>query len=149
MLKGISPLISPDILRALAAMGHGDYIALCDANCPAESFGRTGGALVLRADGISATELLRAILDIMPVDQSYPHPFLLGNKTKADAHIPTPIWDEFHLHTILGVRLRLNRKNGMIFAASSLMDMQSFKPVNVRCMGILPFARAWLNRKGE
>lgn len=42
MLKGISPLISPDILRALAAMGHGDYIALCDANCPAESFGRTG-----------------------------------------------------------------------------------------------------------
>ena len=95
MLKGISPLISPDILRALAAMGHGDYIALCDANCPVESFGRTGGALVLRADGISATELLRAILDIVPVDQSYPHPFLLGNKTKADAHIPTPIWDEF------------------------------------------------------
>ena len=95
MLKGISPLLSPDILRALAAMGHGDYIALCDANCPVETFGRNGGALVLHADGISATDLLRAILDIMPVDESYPYPFLIGNKTAADRNIEPPIWDEF------------------------------------------------------
>lgn len=95
MLKGISPLLSPDLLRALMAMGHGDYIALCDANCPVEMFGREGGARVLRADGISAPDLLKAILDIMPVDESYPHPFLLGNKTANDAHIETPIWDTF------------------------------------------------------
>ena len=95
MLKGISPLLSPDILRALAAMGHGDYIALCDANCPVESFGRKGGARVLYADGVSATDLLRAILAVMPVDKSYPHPFLIGNKTEADRNIETPIWDDF------------------------------------------------------
>lgn len=95
MLKGISPLLSPDILRALAAMGHGDYVALCDANCTVEAFGRKGGAQVLYADGISATDMLRAILDIMPVDESYAHPFLLGNKSPADRDIPTPIWDEF------------------------------------------------------
>ena len=95
MLKNISPLLSPDLLHALASMGHGDYIALCDANCPVESFGMRGGARVLYADGINATDLLRAILDIMPVDESYPRPFLIGNKTQADQHIQTPIWDEF------------------------------------------------------
>lgn len=95
MLKGISPLLSPDLLRALAAMGHGDYIALCDANCPVETFGRDGGAIVLRADAVPATALMRAILDVMPVDESYPHPFLIGDKTQADAQIGTPIWDEF------------------------------------------------------
>lgn len=95
MLKGISPLLSPALLKALAEMGHGDYIALCDANCPVEMFSRQGGALALRADGIGAVPLLRAILDIMPVDESYPKPFLMGKKTAADQDIPTPIWDEF------------------------------------------------------
>lgn len=95
MLKGISPLLSPKLLKLLAEMGHGDYIALCDANCPVEMFSRTGGAIAVRADGISATDLMRAILDIMPVDRSYPKPFVIGNKTEADKEIPCPIWDEF------------------------------------------------------
>lgn len=95
MLKGISPLISPELLKVLAEMGHGDYIALCDANCPVEMFSRTGGAIAVRADGISATELMRAILDIMPVDQSYSKPFMIGNKTEADKDICCNIWEDF------------------------------------------------------
>ncbi len=55
MLKGISPLISPELLKVLCEMGHGDEIVLADANFPAESMGQR----VVRADGIGAAELLR------------------------------------------------------------------------------------------
>lgn len=60
MLKGISPLISPELLKVLCEMGHGDEIVLADANFPAESMGQR----VVRADGIGAAELLRAILPL-------------------------------------------------------------------------------------
>ena len=56
MLKGISPLISPELLKVLCEMGHGDEIVLADANFPAESMGQR----VVRADGIGAAELLRS-----------------------------------------------------------------------------------------
>ncbi|MDD4112243.1 MAG: RbsD/FucU domain-containing protein [Herbinix sp.] len=95
MLKNIPPIISPELLKVLAEMGHGDYIVLCDANCPVDMFCRNGGAIKLRADGISATELLKAILELMPIDQSVPTPFVIGNKTEYDKGIPCPIWDEF------------------------------------------------------
>ena len=65
MLKGISPLISPELLKVLCEMGHGDEIVLADANFPAESMGQR----VVRADGIGAAELLRAILPLFPLDQ--------------------------------------------------------------------------------
>lgn len=64
MLKGISPLLSPDLLRALRAMGHGDDIAVVDANFPAASSARR----LVRADGHSATDMLEAILTLLPID---------------------------------------------------------------------------------
>ena len=64
MLKGIPPLLGPELLHALRAMGHGDEIAIVDANYPAESAGPT----VVRLDGQSATEVLDAILTVMPLD---------------------------------------------------------------------------------
>ena len=54
MLKGISPLISPELLKTLAEMGHGDEIILSDAHFPAHSM----GIPVLRADGIRVAPLL-------------------------------------------------------------------------------------------
>jgi L-fucose mutarotase len=68
MLKGIDPLLSPDLLQALQAMGHGDEIAIVDANYPAES----AGPPVIRADGISATAILDAILSLLPLDDFVP-----------------------------------------------------------------------------
>ena len=65
MLKGISPLLSPDLLAALSRMGHGDELVLGDAHFPAETFGTR---LVLRADGISAAALLDAILPLFELD---------------------------------------------------------------------------------
>jgi L-fucose mutarotase len=64
MLKGIDPLLSPDLLRALRAMGHGDEIAIVDGNYPAE----TDAKRLIRMDGHSSTRLLDAILSVMPVD---------------------------------------------------------------------------------
>ena len=64
MLKNIPPILSPDLLHALRAMGHGDEIAIVDANYPAES----AGPPVLRLDGLLATDVADAVLTLMPLD---------------------------------------------------------------------------------
>ncbi|MBT0957182.1 ribose ABC transporter [Alphaproteobacteria bacterium KMM 3653] len=64
MLIGINPLLSPDLLRTLCAMGHGDEIVIADANFPAEACAKH----LLRADGIDAPQMLAAILSVMPLD---------------------------------------------------------------------------------
>jgi L-fucose mutarotase len=68
MLKGIDPLLSPDLLAILRAMGHGDEIAIVDANFPAASTARR----LVRLDGVSATAVLDAILSVMPLDDFMP-----------------------------------------------------------------------------
>jgi len=65
MLKGIDPKLGPDLLRALRAMGHGDEIAIVDANYPAEAHAQR----CVRADGHSATDMLGAILSVLPLDR--------------------------------------------------------------------------------
>jgi L-fucose mutarotase len=70
MLKSIDPLLSPDILHALRAMGHGDEVVLCDSNFPASSIARsTTLGKCLRLDGIDTTRASRAILSVLPLDR--------------------------------------------------------------------------------
>ncbi|MFT0858720.1 RbsD/FucU family protein [Ancylobacter sp. G4_0304] len=64
MLKGIDPLIGPDLLKTLRAMGHGDEIAIVDANYPADAHARR----LVRMDGHSAPAILDALLSLMPLD---------------------------------------------------------------------------------
>lgn len=64
MLKGLDPLLSPDLLRVLRAMGHGDEIAIVDGNYPAEEHARR----LVRLDGHASPRILDAILSVMPVD---------------------------------------------------------------------------------
>jgi len=64
MLKGIDPLLTADLLHALAAMGHGDEIAIVDANFPAASIGRR----VIEVPGVSSPECLAAVLSVFPLD---------------------------------------------------------------------------------
>ena len=64
MLKNIPPILGPDLLGILRAMGHGDEIAIVDANYPADS----AGPALIRLDGISATDVLDAVLTLMPLD---------------------------------------------------------------------------------
>lgn len=69
MLKGISPLLNADVLHALAAMGHGDDLIVCDTNFPADSIARqTTLGKVLRIDNVDAGEAVAAILSLYPLD---------------------------------------------------------------------------------
>lgn len=59
MLKGINPIVSPELLKALCEMGHGDELVIADGNFPCESIGKN--AIVIRADGHSTTDILDAV----------------------------------------------------------------------------------------
>lgn len=72
MLHNIDPILSPDLLHALRAMGHGDEIALVDANFP----GTSTGPQCIRADGSTNSEILRAVLTLMPLDTFVDDPAL-------------------------------------------------------------------------
>lgn len=72
MLRNIDPILSPELLFALRAMGHGDEIVIADANFPGSSIGPD----CIRADGSSASDMLRAILSVMPLDTFVPDPAL-------------------------------------------------------------------------
>lgn len=80
MLKGISPLISPELLEVLARMGHGDEIILADAHFPGESF----NSRVLRADGLSISDLLGAILPLFELDSYVPAPLVMMAAVEGD-----------------------------------------------------------------
>ena len=75
MLKGLDPVLSADLLWVLAAMGHGDDLALVDANHPAETIARatTSGRLI-RLPGLTMERAARAILSVLPLDDFEPQP---------------------------------------------------------------------------
>ena len=80
MLKGIHPCVSPDLLKTLAEMGHGDEIILADAHFPGHSFATPR---VLRADGLNVTTLLDGILPLFELD-SYADPLVMMQPVKGD-----------------------------------------------------------------
>ena len=90
MLKGISPLLSPELLKILAEMGHGDELVIGDCNFPNESMGQR----VVHADGHSGTAMLDAILALFPLDQFVEAPVTLMDPAGAPEGDP-PVWAEF------------------------------------------------------
>lgn len=68
MLKNIPALLSPDTLHALASMGHGDEVAIVDANFPAARIASQGGARLVRVPGATSTDMLGAVLSVLPLD---------------------------------------------------------------------------------
>lgn len=75
MLIGLDPLLSPDLLWVLAAMGHGDDLALVDANHPAETIARaTASGRLVRMPGVRIERAARAILSVLPIDDFEPDP---------------------------------------------------------------------------
>ncbi len=79
MLKGLSPYLSPDLLKTLAEMGHGDELILADAHFP----GHTYCQRVLRADGVPVSTLLDAIIPIFELD-SYAPPLVMMQVVPGD-----------------------------------------------------------------
>ncbi len=72
MLKGIDPLLSPDLLKLLAEMGHDDAVVLADANFTAMSLGV--GKPVLRLPGIGMVRTVQAVASVLPLAEDVPHP---------------------------------------------------------------------------
>lgn len=97
MLKGIPKIISPELLKILMEMGHGDEIVIGDGNFPGASINER----CVRCDGHGTPELLEAILKLFPLD-TYQKPVYLMEKVKGD-NVETPIWDKYkeivELHT--------------------------------------------------
>ena len=89
MLKNIPKIISPELLKILCEMGHGDEIVLADGNFPSEAIGQR----VVRADGHGVPELLEAILTLLPLD-TYAKPVFIMDKVPGD-ETPVPIWDDY------------------------------------------------------
>lgn len=93
MLKGISPLISPALLKALCEMGHGDELVIADGNFPSESMGRN--AVVIRADGHGAAEILDAVMQLIPLDTYVEKPAALMEVVPGDTCPIPAIWGEY------------------------------------------------------
>jgi len=90
MLKNIPKIMSPELLKVLMEMGHGDEIVLADGNFPAETIGQR----VVRCDGHSVTELLGAVMRFFPLDTYTDKPVMLMEVVPGDPVVPT-IWDEY------------------------------------------------------
>ncbi len=89
MLRNIDPILSPELLKALRAMGHGDEIVIADANFPASSL----GPLCIRADGSNASDMLRAILQVLPLDSFVPDPALTMQVVDQPKAVPEAVTD--------------------------------------------------------
>lgn len=84
MLKGISPLLGPDLLALLDRMGHGDAIVLADAHFPGESCARR----LVRCDGARIAPLLDAVLRLVELDSYIPDPLVMMAAVSGDTWIP-------------------------------------------------------------
>lgn len=91
MLKGISPLLQPELLKVLAEMGHGDEIVIGDANFPAAAM----GTRCVRCDGHRATDIVSAILQVFPLDSFVEAPVTLMQVVPGSMQGEPPIWTDF------------------------------------------------------
>lgn len=92
MLKNIPKILSPELLKVLCEMGHGDRLVISDGNFPAESMGKN--AKVIRMDGHGVPEILDAILQLFPLDTYVEKPVGLMEVVQGDP-VETPIWNTY------------------------------------------------------
>ncbi|MBI5950345.1 MAG: L-fucose mutarotase [Chloroflexi bacterium] len=90
MLKGISPVISPDLIKVLMEMGHGDELVIADGNFPSAAYAQR----LVRADGLGCPVLLDAILSLFPLDTYVEKPVALMIVVPGDPYKPV-IWEEY------------------------------------------------------
>ncbi len=90
MLKGIPSILSPELLKILMEMGHGDEIVIVDGNYPAAAHAKR----LVRLDGHGVPEVLEAIVQFFPFDHFVQKPVALMAKVPGN-DVETPIWDVF------------------------------------------------------
>ncbi|HIJ69841.1 MAG TPA: fucose isomerase [Planctomycetes bacterium] len=95
MLKNIPDILSPQLLKVLMEMGHGDQIVIADCNFPAASIAlKTVSAQLIRLDGHGVPAVLEAILKVFPLDQYVQKPVSLMEVVDGD-EVETPIWGRY------------------------------------------------------
>lgn len=95
MLLNVPKLLSPELLKAICEMGHGDKILLADGNYPGKSAAARCGAQFVRADGLGVSALMEAILALMPLDLYTDQPAMVMDVDKRDKGMKIPIHDEY------------------------------------------------------
>jgi L-fucose mutarotase len=90
MLKNISSILSPELLKVLMEMGHGDELVIADGNFPAASIAQR----LIRADGHGVPPILEAVLKLFPLDIYVKKPVALMQLVPGDT-VKTPIWEEY------------------------------------------------------
>ena len=90
MLKGIPSILSPELLKILMEMGHGDELVIADGNFPAATI----AARLVRSDGNMVPELLEAILKFFPLDKYVPKPVALMALVPGETYKPE-IWEKY------------------------------------------------------
>ena len=91
MLKNLPPLLTPDALHALASMGHGDDLAIVDANFPSARLARQGGARLVELPGADAPAVLQAVLQLLPLDTFTADPARTMAVVGDAAAVPPPV----------------------------------------------------------
>lgn len=95
MLKNIPAILSPELLKVLCEMGHGDRICIGDGNFPGASMAKPNNCVFLRADGHGVNELLDAILQVIPLDAYVEKPVMLMEKMECDKDLEIPVWKDY------------------------------------------------------
>lgn len=91
MLKGIPSILSPELLKILMEMGHGDELVIGDGNFPAAGMAQR----LVRLDGHGVPPILDAILALMPLDTYVEAPVALMNVVEGSGDQTPPIWAEY------------------------------------------------------
>ncbi len=111
MLKNIPSILSPELLKVLMEMGHGDELVIGDGNFPAASM----NGRVIRLDGHDVPSILEAILKLFPLD-TYSDNAVLMEKVSGDK-VETPIWAEYE---------KIAKKGDPAFKAFTFIDRYAF-----------------------
>lgn len=133
MLKGIPAILSPELLKVLCEMGHGDRICIGDGNFPGRATAQQGGCVFLRADGHGVPELLNAILQVMPLDAYVQTPVMLMERMKCDLGMELPIWKRYEqivaAHDARGIQASADMNDLNSIVRHSVVSV-SYRPVN-------------------
>ena len=95
MLRGISPILSPDFMKYIMEMGHGDELVLADRNFPAYSLGKR----VIACGGVDICTLIDALIPLFPLDQALDYNAAV---MRPNDNREMPLWEEFETHLSLG-----------------------------------------------
>ncbi|MEG0327030.1 MAG: RbsD/FucU domain-containing protein [Erysipelothrix sp.] len=89
MLKNLNPILSPDLIKILMEMGHGDEIVIADGNYPSASNAKN----LIRLDGLGCVEVLEGVLSVLPLDKSSKYSVSYMNVSEGD-EVPK-IWSDY------------------------------------------------------